>query len=261
MFQFKQWVSILIASYNTPGEYIKECLDSIQMQQGLGKSFNIELVWINDGSDPNSSEILEKELRIFEMNLGKHIKIKYYPMPKNKGLSYCLHHGVLLCSYDLVFRMDSDDIMHESRIQKQLEFMNQNPKCVLCGTNIITFTQNEKEKEKMLEIDRSNHPKILTWEQYKKTKSFWILNHPTLCFRKYAVICVNNYNPYFTEPFEDLDLELRMLKKYGFVCNLHEVLLYYRIHENQITWMNRSKTKENNEKKKAMIQHLIDLSD
>lgn len=254
---FNQWVSILIASHNTSPEYIKECLDSIQKQEGLGKTFNIELVWINDGSDSKHSELLEKMLKNFEKNIEKHVKIKYLTIPINKGLSYCLHHGVLLCSYDLIFRMDSDDIMHESRMQRQLEFMNQNPKCVLCGTNIVSFIKDEKNNDRMLEVERSNHPESLTWEEYKKTKKSWILNHPTLCFRKYAVISVNNYNQYLTEPFEDLDLELRILKKYGFVCNLKETLLYYRIHENQITWMNRKNSQINNQKKKAMIEELI----
>jgi hypothetical protein len=106
-------------------------------------------------------------------------------------------------------------------------------------------------------METSNHDSLLTWEQYKKTKKSWILNHPTLCFRKYAVISVGNYNQDLRDPFEDLDLELRLLKKYGFVCNLPDILLYYRVHENQITWLERKNTKENNEKKERMIEEII----
>ena len=250
---FQQWVSVLIASYNTPAEYVKECLDSIQIQKGLGEQFGIEIVWINDGSNEESSQRLVSTLKKIETNC---IKIKYFPLPSNQGLSYCLHHGVLLCSYELIFRMDSDDIMHNLRIIKQLKFMNQNPQCVLCGTNIISF-MNQMVENQIKEVERSNHPKRITWEHYKKTKKFWIMNHPTLCFRKYAVINAGNYNQYLKDPFEDLDLELRILKKYGFVCNLPDFLLYYRIHEHQITWVQRKNSQVNNQKKKAMIEQII----
>ena len=54
-------VSILIPSYNTNNILLKECLNSIKDQVG---HFNIELVCINDGSDPFHSAILEKNLGI-----------------------------------------------------------------------------------------------------------------------------------------------------------------------------------------------------
>lgn len=34
----------------------------------------------------------------------------------------------------------------------------------------------------------------------------------------------------------DFELELRMLKKYGYIHNFSEVLLHYRIHKNQVTF-------------------------
>ena len=83
------------------------------------------------------------------------------------------------------------------------------------------------------------------------------MNHPTLCFRKYAVIAVGNYNANLKEPYEDLDLELRLLKKYGFICNLPEVLLFYRIHSNQITLQNRDKSFINKQLKAVMIENII----
>jgi glycosyltransferase involved in cell wall biosynthesis len=255
-FHFVQYVSILIASHNTPEEFLIECLDSIQNQKDI-PFVSLELVWINDGSSPLFTNILEKCLRNFQKKIKQKIKIKYLKLDKNQGLSYCLHHGVLACSHDIIFRMDSDDIMHELRIRKQLDFINNNPKCVLCGTDIFCFTKTKGQK---YFVERSEHPAILTWDSYLESKPFWILNHPTLCFRKYAVISAGNYNPYLKYPFEDLDLELRILKKYGVIYNIPEMLLYYRIHENQITWKNRKESKANNEKKRTMIEHIIHSS-
>ena len=233
-----QGISILISSYNTPEEYLKDCFISILLQKDLGIKFSIEIVIVNDGSNQSETEILESMLKKME-SINEFIKIKYLKMPTNKGISYCLHHGVLSCRYELIFRMDSDDIMEESRITKQIDFMNKNPSCVLLGTDLIPFILDNNERKY---LEKSEHEEIITWEEYKKTKKQWIMNHPTLCFRKYAVIAVGNYNANLKEPYEDLDLELRLLKKYGFICNLHEVLLFYRIHSNQITLQNRDKS-------------------
>ena len=249
-----QWVSLLIPSYNTPERYLKECFYTIFNQNDLGISFKIEIVLINDGSDPFNTEIIENNLRIWETK-SIFVKMKYIKMPNNMGLSYCLHHGVLECSYDLIFRMDADDYMDKNRIKKQLDFMNNDSSCVLLGTDMVSFTINNNNVRRR--VDKTQHSTRLTWEEYKTTKKQWILNHPTLCFRKYAVLAVGNYNKNFKEPFEDLDLELRLLKKYGFVCNLPEILLFYRMHAKQITQQSSDKSKIIEESIANMIENII----
>jgi glycosyltransferase involved in cell wall biosynthesis len=57
-----QWISLLISSYNTPDDFLKECFQSILIQKDLGIKFAIEIVIINDGSSQSNSEILEKNL-------------------------------------------------------------------------------------------------------------------------------------------------------------------------------------------------------
>jgi hypothetical protein len=145
--------------------------------------------------------------------------------------------------------MDSDDIMINKRIITQLKFMNDNPNCVLCGSNIISFINNKSE------IGRSEHPFTITWDNYKKTKRDWILNHPTLCFKKSAVLSVGSYRRDLRMPFEDLDLELRILKKYKTVYNIQEPLLLYRTHVNQSSKKNKP---EFNNKKSKMIEYYCD---
>jgi glycosyltransferase involved in cell wall biosynthesis len=126
-------ISILIASYNTKIEFINDCLKSIGEQVG---NFGIELVWVNDGSSKHYSFLLENSLQCFKVG-KKNLQVKYYKTRENKGLSYCLRYGVKVCSNDLIFRMDSDDIMINNRIIKQLAFMLSDPNCMMCGTDII----------------------------------------------------------------------------------------------------------------------------
>jgi hypothetical protein len=82
----------------------------------------------------------------------------------------------------------------------------------------------------------------MTWEQYKITKSQWFMNHPTLCFRKSAVLEVGNYGLGSDSAFEDFELELRLLKKYNILYNLSESLVNYRIHHEQVTYNGKKNT-------------------
>ena len=222
------WISMIIPSYNTKKEYLISCINSIKEQVG---NFGLELVWINDCSNDTNTEILVNLLETIIKPL-KNCKLVYIKMDINNGISSCLHNGVNLCSNEIIFRMDSDDIMKNSRIQKQLDFIMTHPLCVMCGTNMTSFEEINGIKNI---IKNSTHKNCLTWEEYKNNPIDWFLNHPTLCFRKTAILNIGNYKENFKLPFEDLDLELRVLKKYGAVYNINECLIFYRVHNNQIT--------------------------
>lgn len=224
----KIWISVLVSSYNTKHKYIVECLDSIKKQNG---HFGIEIVWINDGSDKLNTKLLEKTLEEFQKNT-RFIKFVYKKWDKNMGLVYSLNKGIELCTNEIICRFDSDDIMLENRILKQINHMNEYKDCVICGSNVIMFTEKNGTKNK---VNTTHHKEILTWEEYKSNPLPWIANHPTLCFKKSAVLNVGNYNVNNKFPCEDLELELKLLKKYGKLYNIQDNLLLYRIHDKQIT--------------------------
>ena len=242
------WVSMIIPSYNTKKEYLISCINSIKEQVG---NFGLELIWIDDCSTDKNTEILVNLLETIIKPL-KNCKLVYIKMDINNGISSCLYNGVNLSSNEIIFRMDSDDIMKNNRIQKQLDFIMTHPLCVMCGTNMTSFEEINGIQNT---IKNSTHKSCLTWEEYKKNPIDWFLNHPTLCFKKTAILNVGNYRKSFNFPFEDLELELRVLKKYGIIYNIYECLLLYRIHNNQIT----KNTCSNKIKiiKKLLIQKMI----
>ena len=130
--------------------------------------------------------------------------------------------------------MDSDDIMLPERIRIQLKFMKENTDCVICGTNLRFF----KDENKNNILGETRHPFCITWDDFLETKIDWFMNHQTLCYRKDAILSVGNYNKdkIYNSLMEDYDLELRLLKKYKKVYTVQEVLLYYRIHSKQLTY-------------------------
>jgi len=218
-------ISILVSSYNTKIKYVKECLDSIKTQIGY---YNIELVWINDGSDFLETTLLENLLNNF-IKTTRFIKVVYHKNETNKGIGYTLNIGIQMCSHDLIIKMDSDDIMVENRIYTQFEFMNNNPHIMICGSQIKCF------KDSIDNIVSITNHKSITWDQYKQNPSHWISNHPSLCYRKSAILQAGNYDVNKSKMTEDFELTLKMLKTHGYLHNLDEPLLYYRLHENQVT--------------------------
>jgi GT2 family glycosyltransferase len=247
------WISVLVASYNTKHMYVVECLDSIKAQTG---HFGIELVWINDGSTDLSSQLLEKELEKFQKST-RFTKGIYYKSPENRGLAACLAEGVAMCSHEIIVRMDSDDIMFPDRIEKQLEFMKKNPNCVICGTDVQMFKRDPNDHKDLQLLQHTNH-QTMTWDQFRRTKPTWFVNHPSVCFRKSAILEAGNYNVSLTRScFEDYDLWLRILKKFGTIHHIPEVLMYYRIHSDQVTWNGAGSTPENNALRSKILEDIL----
>jgi hypothetical protein len=88
-------------------------------------------------------------------------------------------------------------------------------------------------------ISSTNHPYYISKEEFIKEPLYWFMNHPTICYRKTAILdCLKGYSedPYIIENIhEDYDIELRFLVTYGSIHNLQENLLFYRVHESQLT--------------------------
>lgn len=245
----KEWVSILISCYNTDPLHLKDCFESIKNQIG---HFGIELVVINDGSTEQYSGFLKEELRRFK-NSTRFCKLIYKRNSKNMGLSFSLNRGVQSCSNELIFRMDADDIMYPTRIQKQLDFMNNNFDCMICGTNVMMITDNKKK------IGETKHPKIVILEDFLENPKNWFMNHPTLCFRKSAVMSIGNYNDKM-EPdwiLEDYELGLKMLKQYGKIYNLPDILLLYRTHNAQLTKKFNTDSNYNESLRQKLLKEIL----
>lgn len=102
-------ISIIIPFYNR----IDFTIDSIN--SALKQTYdNIEIILINDGSSENTKPI--------EEIVKKHNKIKYYEQ-KNKGVSAARNLGILKSTGEYIAFLDSDDVFHEQKLEKQLKKM------------------------------------------------------------------------------------------------------------------------------------------
>ena len=201
--------SVLLSIYKKEHPaYFKESLDSIFSQTLLPD----EIVLVKDG--PLTDE-LEDLIREYQQ---KYSILKVIPLPINQGLGKALNEGLKYCSYDLVARMDTDDISKPDRFEKQIKIFQEHPELDVVGAWIEEF---EGDTSKVTSIRKL--PEQLG-EIYKYGKKRSPINHPCVMYRKSAVLRVGGYHKF---P-EDYYLWGYMLKAGCKFYNIQESLLYFR---------------------------------
>ena len=234
-----QWVSVLVSSYNTPRNFLQECFASIRAQRGY---FGIELVWINDGSTAESSRELEEEIALLEKT-ARFCKIVYVRTYENRGVARAMNMGISLCSHDIIMKMDADDIMLPDRMQTQLTYMQEHPECKLCGAQIRMFVQQGNDEKKQ-SVGTTQHPARISASRNddRELLKQWFINHPTICFRKQAMLELASEHGHIYDPdpelrvVHDYDMLIRFVLKHGYIYNLPDILQLYRLHDDQLTY-------------------------
>lgn len=141
-----------------------------------------EIVIIEDG--PLTDE-LYNILSKLEAEFPK--LIKRYPLSENKGLGLALKYGVEKCRYELIARMDTDDISIEDRIRLQENEFIYDKELDIVGGHIAEFDENPEECHSTRKVPLI-HDDIV---KYQKLRSAF--NHVTVMFKKDAVIKAGNY--------------------------------------------------------------------
>jgi glycosyltransferase involved in cell wall biosynthesis len=121
---------------------------------------------------------------------------------------------------ELCARIDADDICHPQRLERQIAFLRANPGVGLLGCQVELIDARGQQKGEPGWV----YP-ITDAELRWRTRWHTQFCHPSVMFRKSAVLKAGNYQD--AQPFEDLDLAMRMANVTEF-ANLPEKLLRYR---------------------------------
>lgn len=198
--------------YKEKPEWLKYSIESMLNQTVLCDEF----VLVEDGPLTKELDDVVDEFSSKYPKLFKIVKIK-----KNGGLGPALQRGVLECKNEFIARMDSDDYSKPDRIEKQIKIFEENPELGLVGTNVEEFEES---------IDKVNCHVILPEthdEIYKFSKTRCPFRHPSLLYRKSAVLKAGNYRMFYL--CEDYDIYVRMLQTDCKCYNIQEPLVYMRI--------------------------------
>ena len=132
-------------------------------------------------------KIQKNKIVITKMCIRDRNLITLVPIEKNVGLGLALEKGVKSCKYELIARMDTDDIAREDRFEKQLRAFMDDPQLDICGSHIKEF---EGDKNYILSLRKVP----LTQDNivaYQKRRSAF--NHMTVMYKKSSVIKAGNY--------------------------------------------------------------------
>ncbi len=198
--------------YKEKPEYLRQSLDSIFNQTILSD----DIVMIEDGP---LTEELYYVLDEYAERYGE--CFKRIANEKNEGLGNALRKGVLACKNELIARMDTDDISVLDRCEKQLKVFMQQSELDVVGGQINEFIDNP-ENVIGQRIVPCSHQDICLF--LKKRDPF---NHPTVMFKKSAVLSAGNYLELHYN--EDFFLWARMFLNGAKFANLSDTLVNMRV--------------------------------
>lgn len=206
-------VSVVMPAYNAE-KYISEAIESI-----LNQTFKeFEFIILDDCSKDHTWEIIQnyakQDIRIVPIKNETNL---YIAENRNRGLS--------LVKYKYVIWQDADDISLASRIEKQVNFMENHPKVGICGAYIQSFNEKGNLDIRKYATDDATLRKHIF--------KFSPVAQPTAILRKEAIEKVGLFNPKYP-PAEDIDLSFRIGEYYEF-GNIPEILLKYREHPTSAT--------------------------
>ena len=125
-------VSVIIPCYNY-GNYLPFTLDNI-----LNQSFNNwECIVVDDGSKDNTGKIARQYA-----DRDKRFKYVYQ---QNKGLSAARNTGIENSSGKYIQLLDADDLIHQTKLEQQVSFMETNPQVDIIYGDASFFHTNSPE--------------------------------------------------------------------------------------------------------------------
>lgn len=197
--------------------YLDLSLKSITDNQILKPN---EIVLVKDGPlTKELDEVIDKYALKYR-NLFKVINLD-----KNSGLGKALNIGLQYCTYDLVARMDTDDIAKPERFKEQIGVFKKNSNLDIVGSWIDEFC----EEENKIVVKRRREVPETSQEIYNKLKKICAFNHPTVMYRKTKVLGVGSYSQEFS--LEDYYLWIRLAISGCLMHNIQKSLLYFRTNE------------------------------
>lgn len=216
-------VSVITPAYNS-AQYIREAVDSV-----ISQSYQpIEYIVIDDGSTDGTYEILS------QYSSEEKIILLSHENNCNKGQSASLNLGLKLCRGKYIVILDSDDVLDNGKIAKQVQFMeeNQDVGAVYGQAMVVSETG-----EPLYELPSNDH--IEKGDPNELLLDCYIPSPGAVLFRKSVLDEVG----FFEEGFrasQDHDLLVR-LAEIAPLAFQRGLVFYYRRHENSISELGQEK--------------------
>jgi len=153
-----------------------------------------------------------------ELQAASPVPVTLVPLERNRGLGPALDAGLAASKFDVVARMDADDIAMRHRFEVEIPLI---AGADIVGAGLLEFVGDisrivgrripPTEPERIARYARMHDP----------------FNHPTVVYRRQAVLAAGGYGD--LPLMEDYALFARMLSSGARAANVAEPLVYYRV--------------------------------
>lgn len=204
--------SILMSIYyKEKPAYFNRAMKSIWDEQTVKPN---EIVIVQDGKLTND---LYEIIGEWQDKLDENLKVVC--LEQNIGLGDALNEGIRYCNYELIARMDTDDIALPNRFEKQLKIF-ENREVDICSSWVSEFDENENEIISFRKLPE-NHNDIVIYFKMRNG-----INHPSVMYKKSMVQKAGGYQRMIW--FEDYYLWSRMILTGAKFYNIQEPLVNMR---------------------------------
>ncbi|KYC39316.1 glycosyl transferase family A [Scytonema hofmannii PCC 7110] len=197
-------ISVVIPAYNSM-QYLPETLESVLQQTFT----DFEVLIINDGSSDNiiqwASEITDPRVKLISQ--------------KNQGVSVARNTGIAQSQGEYIAFLDADDLWEQTKLEKQVRYLDENPEVGLVHTSMALVDRNGKSTGRVM-------TSVAEGEVWKELVESNKIACSSVMVRRRCLEKVGGFEPnlHFAE---DWDLWIRISSHYSFAV-LKEPLYYYR---------------------------------
>lgn len=223
-------VTVLMPVFNA-SRYLKAAISSVLDQTYT----DFEFLIVDDGSTDNSLNIIQQ---------FSDVRMKIIHQ-ENAGVAVALNNGLLQAEGTYICRFDADDICEPDRIEKQLNFLKQNPDYCIVGSDAKYILEDGEY------LFNYRCPGHLHEEIVSKIYDHCPFIHSAVMYKKEVVINAGAYSP-FAHNFEDYLLWVNLAKK-GKMRNLSESLINVRFNPASVTIDEKWRSKRFRALKKSII--------
>lgn len=216
-------VNILMPVYNIKNEEFERTIMSI-LNQTYTK---FTLFIVNDYSTNNTLDILKNYEKLDS-------RIRIINSKGKKGIIGALNDGVnnvdIDCEY--IARIDCGDICLDTRLEKQVEYMDRDLKCAALGTRFEVYSLENNISDSIKRFENYSN-KISEFKDIKKNYTVMAMFvHSTLMFRKKVIDLLGAYDDNYVAA-EDYEIISRFITSGYEVNKIPEVLVKYEFTPNK----------------------------
>jgi glycosyltransferase involved in cell wall biosynthesis len=219
-------VSIIMPTHNRAG-LIQETIESIRNQTYT----NWELIIVDDGSDDNTEELIAQL---------KDDRIQFHKAGRSGVGGRIKNIGLGIATGELIAFIDSDDLWSATKLEKQVEALQQYPEAGFCLTSGYNFRETGKPESYFFKQREGIKYDNIFLSFFESGLAIFT---QALMLRRQCLAVSGYFQDSKSFVDGDFDFMLRLAQHFKAVI-IYEPLLYRRLHDSNHTALNWIKSHE-----------------